>query len=59
MGVTFIVSIGTKLSNEPQYFLQLLTAILGQSQQKVYYENIHKTLPSLITEGKISLVLMA
>jgi len=59
MGVTFIVSIGTKLSKEPQNFLKLLEVILGQSQQKVYYENIDKSFPSLITEGKISLVLPA
>lgn len=59
MGITFIVSIGTKLSEEPHYFLKLLIAILGQSQQNVYYKNIDKTFPSLITEGKISLVLLA
>lgn len=59
MGVVFIVSIGTKLPKEPQHFVRLLIAILGQNQQKVYYENIDKTFSSLIMASKISLVLLA
>lgn len=58
MGVIFIVSIGTKLSKKLQCSLKLLTAILWKSQQKIYCENIDKTFPSLIAEGKISLVLL-
>lgn len=59
MGVVFIVSIGTKLSKEPQHFLRLLIAILGQNQKKAYYENIDKTFSSLIMRSRISLVLLA
>lgn len=58
MGVIFIVSIGIKLSKKLQCSLKLLTAILWKSQQKIYCENIDKTFPSLIAEGKISLVLL-
>lgn len=59
MGVVFIVSIGTTLSKEPQHFLRLLIAILGQNQKKAYYENIDKTFSSLIMGSRISLVLLA
>lgn len=46
MGATFIVSIGPKLSKEPQYFLKLLRAILAtlpaESLLQKYQQNLSK-----------------
>lgn len=52
MVVKFMTSIDTKLSTEPQYFVKLLTVILGQSQHKVYYKNIDKNFPSKFDHRK-------